>query len=57
MSFAFLFITYKREVILGNSFINLSKLLNLFLNLFIKAFDFTNPNATGSCGCGETFSV
>jgi len=22
-----------------------------------EGFRFTNPNATGSCGCGETFSI
>ena len=22
-----------------------------------ERFDFSNPNASGSCGCGETFSV
>ena len=40
-----------RELLLRGTILDYSSGLNG------KGFVFTNPNATGTCGCGESFSV
>lgn len=45
-------------VICGNSLIHLIGSNITWKTGFMgEGFDISNPNATGSCGCGETFSI
>ncbi len=46
-----LFIDFKSMFYLGGTVLEFSDGLNG------KGFEFTNPNATATCGCGNSFSV